>query len=250
MHRFFLPSDCWAPGDEIYFPQDVTRQMLRVLRLNRGQKVIVLDDGGSEYVVELTSLSPRETVGKIVETRPAGGEPNCKLTLYLCLCQREKFEWMLQKCTEIGAVAFVPMISERSLVQDDALVEKKYDRWRKIIKEAAEQCGRGQIPTLTAPMHFKQAVQATVQAGCAALIPWEGEHTTTLTEAMETGDFINGERRISVFIGPEGGFSVKEIKAASTAGITPITLGPRILRMETAAVVTATLILHELGDLQ
>jgi 16S rRNA (uracil1498-N3)-methyltransferase len=245
MHRFFVPPECLRDG-RVVFPTEPEHQLRRVLRLQPGQQVIVLDNRGSEYEVGLDADAGGVLGGQVLSSRPAAGEPQTRLTLYLCLSQREKFEWMLQKCTEVGAAGFVPVISSRSLVQDARGVEKKLPRWKKIIQEAAEQSGRGCIPELAAVQSFARALQASGGSDLA-LIPWEGETAHSLTSALE-GLGRNGQR-IAALIGPEGGFSEEEVSAAQVAGFRPVTLGRRILRMETAAVVTAALVLHDLGEM-
>lgn len=245
MNRFFVSPDCLQDG-KVTFPAGTEHQLRRVLRLQPGQQVIVLDNQGSEFKVELYAGVGDTLGGKILSSRRAAGEPHTRLTLYLCLSQREKFEWMLQKCTEVGAVGFVPVISSRSLVQNAKSVEKKYSRWQKIIQEAAEQSGRGRIPTLGAVLPFAKAVQAAAASGLS-LIPWEGETAHSLKGALK--DMPEGGQSIAALIGPEGGFSAEEVAAAQAAEIQPITLGARILRMETAAVVTAALVLHERGEM-
>ena len=244
-HRFFVSPDCLKNG-VVTFPSETEHQMRRVLRLKAGQQVIVLDNQGNEFEVLLRADSAGTLGGEVMASRRAEGEPQVRLTLYLCLSQREKFEWMLQKCTEVGAAAFVPVISSRSLVQDAKAVDKKYPRWQKIIQEAAEQCERGRIPSLGAVMPFAKAVQAAAAAN-AAIIPWTGEHAHSLREALAGLPESGGT--IAAMIGPEGGFSDEEAAAAQAAGVQPVTLGKRILRMETAAVVTAAVVMQVMGEM-
>ena len=245
MHRFFLSPECLKNG-VVAFPSGTEHQLRRVLRLQAGQQVIVLDNLGSEFEVVLRSDAAGVLSGEVLASRRAEGEPQARLTLYLCLSQREKFEWMLQKCTQVGAAAFVPVISRRSLVQDARAVEKKFPRWQKILQEAAEQCERGCIPTLGAVMPFTKAVAAAT-ASDVALIPWTGEHAYSLKRAL-TGVPAEGGT-VAALIGPEGGFSDEEAAAAREAGVQPVTLGKRILRMETAAVVTTAVVMQLMGEM-
>jgi 16S rRNA (uracil1498-N3)-methyltransferase len=182
--------------------------------------------------------------GQVVAVHPAGGEAAARITLYLALTGREKFEWMLQKCTEVGAAAFVPVISSRALVQDGRDAAKKLERWERIVREAAEQSRRGILPPVHPPLAFEAALQRA-QPDALRLIAWEGEHSLTLRAALAPSKAAPAPT-IAVFIGPEGGFSEAEIEAARAAGVQPVTLGERILRMETAAVVAAALVLYEL----
>ena len=244
-HRFFVSPDCLKNG-VVTFPSETEHQLRRVLRLQAGQQVIVLDNLGNEFEVVLRADAASVLRGEVLASRRAEGEPQVRLILYLCLSQREKFEWMLQKCTEVGAAGFVPVISSRSLVQDAKAVEKKALRWQKIIQEAAEQCERGRIPPLEAAMPFAKAVQAATSAD-VAIIPWTGETAYSLRRALEDLPAEGGT--IAAMIGPEGGFSDEEAAAARDAGVQPVTLGKRILRMETAAVVTAAVVMQVFGEM-
>jgi 16S rRNA (uracil1498-N3)-methyltransferase len=244
MHRFFLPPEL-LKSDTVSFPPETARQIALVLRLKPGDRVIALDGKGSEFEVELVQAGKEGVRGLVTEQRPARGEPPARITLYLALTQREKFEWMLQKCTEVGAAAFVPVISSRTLVQDGRDAAKKQERWQRIVREAAEQSRRGILPEVHAPLKFAAALQRA-QSDTLRLIPWEGEHSVSLRAALSARKDDHFPT-IAVFIGPEGGFSEAEIEEARRAGFQPVTLGERILRMETAAVVAAALVLYELG---
>lgn len=247
MHRFFLPPATFTQP-EIAFPADTARQVRSVLRLKPGQEVICLDNLGSEYRVTLAEIGAEGVRGTVVERRAARGEPAARVHLYLGLTQREKFEWMLQKCTEVGAASFTPVVTSRSLVQDAGDAAKKAERWQRILQEAAEQSGRGRIPALRQALRFAPALAATAKDSDLALIPWEGETARTLAGALQTGAGRE-KQSIALFIGPEGGFSEEEIRQAMDENVRPVTLGPRILRMETAAVVATALVLHVLGEM-
>jgi 16S rRNA (uracil1498-N3)-methyltransferase len=244
MHHFFLSPEL-LQTETITFPPDIARQMARVLRLSPGDRVVALDGLGSAHTVELVQVEREGVHGQVVAVHPAGGEAAARITLYLALTGREKFEWMLQKCTEVGAAAFVPVISSRSLVQDGRDAAKKLERWERIVREAAEQSRRGILPPVHLPLAFGAALQRA-QPDALRLIPWEGEHSLTLRAALAPFKAAPAPT-IAVFIGPEGGFSEAEIEAARAAGVQPVTLGERILRMETAAVVAAALVLYELS---
>lgn len=245
-NRFFLPPEL-LKNDAVQFPEEIARQIARVLRLKAGARVIVLDNHGLQAEVELTGVAPEGVTGQILEKSPAMGEPKARLTLYLGLTQREKFEWMLQKCTEVGAAAFVPLVTQRSLVQDGREVERKRARWEAILREAAEQCGRGQIPELRPALSWGKALQDAGQGHDLALAAWEGEHSLRLRDAL-SGLKLQAAPRLAVLIGPEGGLSEGEIDAGRAAGVQAVSLGTRILRMETAAVVATALALDELEE--
>jgi len=243
MHRFFLDPENFTP-DEVHFDEATSHQIAQVLRLHKGDTVTCLNDRGDAWLVELVDVNARACLGKLEQSIMLDSEPVVQVTLYLCLAQREKFEWMLQKCTEVGAAAFVPVISSRSLVQEKKGVEQKRERWEAILKEAAEQCDRGRIPRLETVVDFKEAL-ANLKSYDLALAAWEEEHELGL-KALLRGRPLHS---VALLIGPEGGFSNEEMEAARAAGAIPISLGKRVLRMETAAVVATALVLHELGEM-
>ncbi len=245
LHRFFIKPD-QIKGAEVTLTQPQAHQIRNVLRMHPGQRIIVLDNSGWEYLVELTTVDRDEIRGQVVEKRLNHSEPSAKVTLYQALLKGDNFELVLQKGTEIGVVSFVPLISERCIVGDLDYVEKRRERWERIIAEAAEQSGRGLLPKLEEPVLFAKACRDFKLRGGLALMPWEGEKRRSLKDALA------GEKKpfsVSLIVGPEGGFSEKEVEMARRYGVTTVSLGPRILRAETAGIVAAALVLYELGDM-
>ncbi len=242
MHRFFVAPENFTENG-IVLSGEQSHQITRVLRLQVGDQFVVLDDLGWEYMVQITAVSNKQLIADIVQKQEAQGEPEVAITLYMGFMKRDKFEWVLQKCTEVGVSRFVPVVTQRSLLQATKIKANKMTRWQKIITEAAEQSRRGRIPELCAPMRLPDAfAQMDAQL---ALIPWE--------EGKDVGvrAVLAGKRpsSIALFIGPEGGFAATEIELAQTHNIQPITLGKRILRAETAAIVAASVILYECGQM-
>ena len=242
MHRFFIPSQS-LNLPEITLPQEVSRQIARVLRLEVGSQIMVLDGSGDEYTLNLVQVSPDSVVGKIVKKEPSQGEPRTNVHMFLALTQRERFEWMLQKCTEIGVVSFTPLVTARSLVQRTGEVEGKYGRWQKIIQEAAEQSHRGKLPQLNQTLTFSEFVKRPLKSSTTGLFFWEEEGDNALKTVLES--VKNTE--INLVIGPEGGFTQEEAAAVTEVGYISVSLGKRILRVETAAMIAAGLVLYELG---
>ena len=176
-----------------------------------------------------------------------GAEPTLAVTLYAAPLKGDHFAYSLQKATEIGAAAFVPILTARTVANEASAT--KLERWRRIAREAAEQSGRGMIPPVAAPRPFAEACRDAVAAG-PALIPWEEERAGGLRAALASRAAAHGRpARLGLFIGPEGGFTASEVAAARDVGIIPVTLGRRILRAETAAAVATTLALVAAGDL-
>ncbi len=236
MHRFFVSDihDEW-----VVFSAEQAQQISAVLRMAPGQRVIVLDNAGWEYEAELAAVERKRVTAVALAKRPAANEPKCQLTLYQSLLKRDNFEWVLQKGTELGITRFVPLITERTVARRP----KKADRWQRILVEAAEQSQRGRIPELAAPMRLTPAL-ADLPSQQTSFIPWEGTTGKGLRDGL-----MGEETAVSIFIGPEGGFTAVEIEQAEQHGVTPITLGQRILRAETAAIAAAAIILHELGEM-
>jgi 16S rRNA (uracil1498-N3)-methyltransferase len=170
-----------------------------------------------------------------------------RIALFQSLLAREKFEWVLQKGTEVGVARFVPVQTERSIVRARQIDAKKLTRWRRILTEAAEQSHRGRIPELADAATWSEAL-SQLGAFDRTLIAATSGQTRSLKETLQLGD--NVPSSIAALIGPEGGFSDDEVRQACELGAVPVGLGPRILRTETAAVVLPALIAHELGEMR
>ncbi|HVN56622.1 MAG TPA: 16S rRNA (uracil(1498)-N(3))-methyltransferase [Anaerolineaceae bacterium] len=248
MHRFFVSADCIRAG-QVTLTGPVAHQIQHVLRLRPKDQIVVIDTAGTEYTAELELVNAGEAVARVLSQQPARSEPGLRLTLYQSLVQREKFEWILQKCTEVGIAAIVPVLSERSLLRswdpDDA---RKLPRWERILQEAAEQSHRGKVPGLRPPQSFAQAAAAAVREHDLCLIPWEEERSLNMRQALAQAQ--RPLRTLALFIGPEGGFTTEEASVARDLGIQPVTLGRRILRAETAAVVASALVLFQVGEME
>jgi 16S rRNA (uracil1498-N3)-methyltransferase len=247
MHRFFVSPDAFA-SHPVVLTGDQAHQVRRVLRLRLGERVELLDGQGYAYEALLVALGEADAKFQIVKRWEAEGEPHTHVTLFQAVLKGDNFAWALQKGTEVGVSRFVPLVCTRNVVDDLDAAEGKRERWERIIQEAAEQCGRGRLPELAPAELLPQALSYPCEQGTLRLIPWEGERTNQLRRLLAQCNFAAGAR-IEVFIGPEGGFTEDEIGLAGRYGVQPVTLGPRILRAETAGVVAAALILHDAGDI-
>ncbi len=245
MQRFFIPDTCFTE-DNVNLPESVQNQVKRVLRLNAGDRIIVLNESAVEFEIQLVVDADGNYRGKILLRKANHAEPEVKLSLYVSLTQREKFEWILQKGTEAGVSAFCPFISRRSLVQKTAGFEKKSKRWESILREAAEQCGRGRVPALLSPLSLEKAFAHANEEHTFSLTAWVQEDQISLQEALKG---YSGKGSLGLFIGPEGGFDPDEITMMRQAGLRTFSLGPRVLRMETAAIVAPALVLYQLGQM-
>jgi len=246
MNRFFLGTD-QITNEKVTFPPDIAHQIRHVLRMKEQDRVAVLDNQGHLYNVSLR-ISPDhdQVAGDVVSVENVDTEPQTRVSLYFGLTSREKVEFILQKGTEIGVASFYPFVSSRTLVQSTALPDKKKARWERIIREAAEQSRRGMLPILQSPVGFEECLQQAKRDHLLCMIAWEeaaaDRSTINQLVQMYTGDSI------ALFVGPEGGFSEKEINTARALDCQAVSLGKRILRMETAAIIFPALVLHDTGE--
>ena len=241
-HHFFI-SPTQIDDNQAIITDPIAHQIRNVLRMEVGQYIMVLDNSGWEYEVELVHIERGQVIGKVVEKRPSPHEPRTHLTLYQSLMKRDKFEFVLQKVTEIGVSRIVPVVSQRSLVQTADLKANKEARWQRILTEAAEQSQRGRIPELKPPIKFSEAVTQLPDYQLS-LIAYENGGLPVKAAVSQPSPVTT----VALFIGPEGGYDPGEIHLAQQHGAILISLGPRILRAETAALIAPALILYELEN--
>jgi 16S rRNA (uracil1498-N3)-methyltransferase len=245
-HRFFIPP-AWLTPPTVTLHGETARQIQTVLRLRPGDEITVLDNSGLEWQVRLSELRKNEVQGQVISQQAALGEPRLQLTLYQGLLKAQKFEWVLQKGTELGISRFVPTLCQRSVIGKADDVAGKGARWERIIREAAEQSGRGRLPRLEAALSLAAAIKAASQPTEPApllIMPWEEAADLTLNSVLVEVK----PAAVGVFIGPEGGFTAAEAGLAREAGVRLVTLGRRILRAETAALAVCAAILYEMGE--
>ncbi len=243
MQHFFLEPESIQDG-VVTFPEAISRQIKNVLRLKlKTDAVIVLDNSGWEYLVQLIGNKGQTVIGRV--TGKQLGRPEARVGLRLCysLTRREKMETILQKATEIGVTSFQPYISSRSLVQDTRQNSARQERLNAIMREAAEQSMRSKLPVLQPVLAYEEMLAVT--KGCGVkLIAWEGTAIVSQVclEMLSVGE--NEKPEIALLVGPEGGFSSEEVALAEKFGFQQISLGTNILRMETACIAGCAIIRH------
>lgn len=243
MHRFFIPKE-WLDGNSVLVKGEPAHQIYYVLRLKPKEHIVVMDNSGWEYEVEIEQVGKELIQSKVVKKSLATTEPKTRLTLYQALLKTDKFEFVLQKGVELGVSGFVPFLGERCVARKPG--ESKLARWQKIIQEAAEQSGRALLPTLHPVVSFPEACRL---ATSPSILLWERERSQGLAEFLRTPTFLNSPA-LGIFVGPEGGFSSTEVKYAEAQGIFPIGLGHRILRAETAGLVALSAVLYAKRELE
>jgi 16S rRNA (uracil1498-N3)-methyltransferase len=248
-YRFFVDPRSFEGDDVQIDDPDLARQLGTVLRLAAGDRVVLLDGQGWQYMVRIEHLGHGQVHGVIETRQEAGGEPRLHLALYVALMRPERFEWLLQKGTELGVSGFVPVVCERSISNEESGV-RRLARWERIVREAAEQCRRAHLPRVSPPQQFGEACRQAADAELG-LILWEGEATQSLRQALRArGVSASPPQTISVVSGPEGGLSDDELRTARESGLEVVSLGPRTLRAETAPLAATAAVLYELGELE
>ena len=248
MTRRFYVEPGTAVGTAIELRDALAHRLARVLRLRAGSEIILFDGSGEDVRVRIDTVSDRAVTATAIERAPGPAEPRVKLHLYQSITKGDRFEWLLEKATEIGVARVVPLITARAVVKT-AAEGNRSDRWRRITVEAAEQCERGRVPEVGAPTAFDAALAT---APGIILVPYEaaGDRAPNIDFVLETRiDELFALAEVSLLIGPEGGYEPAEIERAKAAGAEIVTLGDRVLRSETAGLVAATLALHAAGEL-
>jgi len=236
MQRFLIDRHCIDSG-RVVLQGEVVHQIRDVLRLRKGARIVVFDTEGLEYVVVLDSVRKDRAAGTIGSTRKRVGS-KVVITLYQALLKSDRFEFVLQKCTEIGVSGIVPIICERCVAGKPGA--NKVQRWEKVIKEATEQSGRGTPPILSLSIPFEEACRRVKGTSLIA---------STGPQALSLREIIRPMSDINLFVGPEGGFTDGELESARRHGMKEVSLGPNTLRAETAGLVAATMVLYEAGIL-
>ncbi len=242
MPRFFLdPADLTGSSALL---TDEAANHAKVLRLRVGDSVTLCDGCGTDYAGEIVEAGSGQYVVQISGSEPSKAEPAVHCTVYMAFAKSDKFEHVIQKATELGATQIVGFPSARCVSRPDDRIAKKLDRWQKIALSAAEQSGRGRIPLVTVVGSYAEAVQAAAKADLA-LFFYENEQTVSMRAALES----HSPASVSLMTGPEGGFEPSEVAQAENAGMTVCSLGPRILRCETAPLCALSALLYATGQL-
>lgn len=244
-HRFHATSSQFSEA-AIHLDADEAHHLTRVLRLGEGARVFVFDGLGNEWECEVARTGKRDAELRILHRLENVVESPLAMTLAQALIKGDKFDWIVQKTTELGATRIVPLITDHSDVRLDKgrgeeRIEQKLQRWRRIALEAVKQCGRRRLVEIAEPIDF-MAFCEREKTGWI----FSERGGRSLREAAATPPPPD---RINLCVGAEGGWSAAELAAAETHGLTPVSLGPRILRTETAAVAAVTLAQHLFGDL-
>lgn len=243
MPRFFIDTPC-AVGQELWLTGEDGAHIAKSLRMKPGEELTLCDGGKTDYLCEISEIQGTQALVKVLSQEDSKGEPSVFVTLYQSLPKADKMDSVVQKSVESGASRIVPMFSTRCISRpDEKAARKKTERWQRIALEAAKQCGRGIVPQVAPITPFAKAVKEAAENGGRLLFFYEGGGQSLRTLALEE------EGRISLFIGPEGGFEESEVELAKELGAQVATLGTRIFRTETAPVAALSALMLLTGNM-
>ena len=242
MHRFFAGDESFSRNSVVLTGTDASH-IYTVLRLQIGDKIQVLDGKGSLCIVQLADVKAKLVKGEIISSEKVNTESPLTVHLGQSLIKGNKFDVVLRKSVELGVETITPLITERTVVKSDS--NKKIARWQKIAEESCKQCGRSSIPKVSESIVRMDVFCQQENEADLKLMFWELESENGLKD-------INLEKTpssVSILIGPEGGFTVQEVETARSYGFQTVSLGPRILRAETAPLVVLSLLQSKWGDI-
>lgn len=244
MHKFFISNNL-IDGNKATINGDDVRHIYKVLRLQIGDEIIINNLNGQEYLARIEDINKKEVQVSIIEKIDASNESPIRIHLYQGLPKSSKMDFIAQKGTELGISSITPVITERVVVKNEGEF-KKVDRWQRIALEASKQSKRTEIPSVSTPVSF-ETMMAEISSMDLIVVPYENAEGYGIKK-MVSGLNIESIVDIAVVIGPEGGFEGEEISKLTDIGAHIVTLGPRILRTESAGFVCAAILQYELGD--
>ena len=244
--RFYAPPENIS-GSSITLPKGESHHLVRVLRLKGGDEAFVFDGRGNEYRCAIIDAIPSGSSLEIIEPQTNAVESPLTLILGQALAKAEKFDFIVQKATELGVSRIWPLATEFSEIRlDPEQASKRVARWKRISLEALKQCGRRRLVEISEPMTIGELCAAPPSGNSDLHLVFSEKGGAAITDTFKE---LKPPAALTAFIGPEGGWSDPELALLDASGVRSVSLGPRILRTETAAVVAITLIQHLFGDL-
>jgi len=239
--RVFVDSPL-IPDADMRLPDAAANHVGRVLRLREGAVIVAFDGSGNDFRCEILAVKGDEVRVRVGPRSSGLPESPLRITQVQAVSRGERMDWTLQKATELGVHTIVPVLSSRSVVRlDEQQAEKKLRHWQAIVAGACEQCGRSLVPEIRPPQELARYLAASAKEGRRFVLSPTGP--ASLAGLTSVGS------RVELLIGPEGGLDDAELERATAAGYTPVRLGPRVLRTETAGIVALTVLQAMWGDL-
>lgn len=245
MHRFFVDIENISENHIEINNEDV-KHIKNVLRLTEGSEISVCDKQETDYTCKISEINKNNVICEIIDKFKSKGEAPIDIVLYQGLPKADKMELIIQKCTELGVKKIVPVSTKRTVVkiQGGKKEDKKIERWTRIAEEAAKQSKRGIIPEVSSVIPFKELINIFKDEEFI-IVPYENEEDIGIKSVLKKCT----SKKVNILVGPEGGFDENEIEQLKEINSNIVTLGPRILRTETAGFTAVTIALYELGDL-
>ena len=244
MHKFFI-SDNLIDGNKAVIDGDDVKHIYKVLRLQVGDEIIINNLNGQEYLACIDDISKKEVQVSIIEKIDISNESPIRIHLYQGLPKSTKMDLIAQKGTELGISSITPVITERVVVKNEGEF-KKVDRWQRIALEASKQSKRTLIPTINTPISFESMLEKMNNMDLI-VVPYENAEGYGIKNMLKSLR-VDTITDIAIVIGPEGGFEECEILKLKNMEAHIVTLGPRILRTESAGFVCTAILQYELGD--
>lgn len=242
LHRFYIPSSAWNV-ESLILDEEETHHCAEVLRLQVGNRLTVFNGAGTEALAEITAVSKRSVSLKTVMVSKSLPPP-ARITLGQAIPKGKNMELIIEKATELGASEIIPLVSERTVVRLDVEeARKKQEKWQRVAIEACKQCGQNWLPKVSLPLSVDRLLASKPAAELLLLGAIE-DGAKRVKDLL--AEWPSTPKSAFVMIGPEGDFTPAEMGAAKSYGFRPITLGPIILRAETAAIYSLSVLAHEL----
>jgi 16S rRNA (uracil1498-N3)-methyltransferase len=245
MHRVRIPVG-GQEGERLILPKNEAHYVAHVLRLQVGDEVQAVDGVGQAFRLLLLTISPAVVEGQLIAALAASGENGPPLVLGQGCPKGSKMDVIVEKCSELGLTTLVPVYTERMVVRDTGRATTKLTRWRRVAEAAARQCGRRVFLEIHPPVSLRDFCVAYCFAP-VKLVCWEEERQQGLRQILQ---MLAGQSPVVVLIGPEGGLTAQEVAMAQSYGFHPVTLGPRLLRTETAAIAVTSIIRYSFGGFE
>jgi len=243
-YRFYAPPLSFA-GVSVKLDADEAHHLTRVLRLGSGARVFVFDGEGGEYECEVARIAKHEVELNLLRRLDDAVESPLQLTLAQALIKGDKFDWVIQKATELGVTRIVPLVTDHADVKRaEERAGQRLQRWRRISLEALKQCGRRRLVEICEPAPFDDFCGSTARSACLIFSERGGE------SLAEVSAKLRDVNQLSLCVASEGGWSDHELRKAASCDFTPVSLGTRTLRTETAAIVAVALAQHIFGDMR
>lgn len=240
--RVFVDAPLTA-GATMSLPEGPAGHLLRVLRLGVGDACVLFNGDGFDYPARIVAAGKRDASVVLDAPRAPGNESPLRIVLLQAVARGEKMDWIVQKTTELGVDGIVPVLSERSEVKlDGQRADKRIAHWRSVAAAACEQSGRARLPSIESPQSLPEALRSLPQSDCCLMLQPDADASAL------SGLTLAADARVTVAIGPEGGWSARDLQQLAEAGFRGLRLGPRVLRTETAGIAVIAALQARFGD--